>query len=151
LKKNKYGYLLLLSLLLGVTLLPAQPAATIRFKRTGELIFFFQQGPQSDTIFRTRHHRFYLLVPDSLKPQITLEVENGRLMPATNDSIVEFSHMKGLKYESLYLAGEDTPGVRRLNTLVNGASSLPEHQIRIRILHRKTERPLLENPFIYSD
>jgi hypothetical protein len=99
---------------------------------------FFQQGVKKDSISKNNGDVFYLLVPDSLKELVSIAVDNGRLLPTGNDSLVTLSYLPGISYESIYVKEEraDRTAATTLKTLINGASTLDRNYVRIRILHR---------------
>lgn len=136
-------------------MLCAQPAK-LKFKKEG-LIVFFQEGTSSDTVFKTRHNRFYLLVPDTLKSAISIHVENGRFQTTSNDSIVQISYMDKLRYESFYQKKEEEGGSLKKTkayefiTLINGTSTLESGKMQVRIVYRQSSRPLVENNFLYRE
>lgn len=118
---------------------------------------FFQKGAKSDTILKGKNDLFYLMVPDSLKGMVTLDIENGRLTPTSNDSIVRLEYLKGLRYESSYLRQPDensTLSKSRTEKLVfkpqiNGASEFPEERIKLRIVFKGKENEAFERVFWY--
>lgn len=152
----------LLTLVFFIThgVLTAQPVPSIHLKKDLSRIYFFQKGSKSDTIQKNKNDLFYLLVPDSLKDRISVIVENGRLQPAANDSLVTLELLKGLSYESLYSAAPEhqvsplssQQQRRYLRSFINGTSAAePGNTIRIRIWNVKEEKTVLENVFYYKD
>ena len=135
----------------------SQPLQTIRFKKSNQLIYFFQKGIKSDTIVRAQSDVFYLIVPDSLKPYIFIIVDNAQLLPTQNDSLVRINYLPGFNYESLFIKPDNTtkkPGVKpphQLQTLVNGTSALAKNQIRIKIINKQEDEQVLENVFYYRN
>jgi len=150
-------FLLVLTLLSG-NKARSQPVEKIKFQKNQELIYFFKTGATSDTLFKNKSHFFYLMVPDSLRPRFSLLVENGRLMPASSDSLLKFEYLPGLKYETFYVKtapvqNAGSPGESsasyELNTMINGSTDKPKNMIVIRISDKKEEKALLENIFYY--
>jgi hypothetical protein len=117
--------------------LVAQSEPPVRLKRERGMVFF-QQGVKKDSISKNKGDVFYLLVPDSLKELVSIAVDNGRLLPTANDSLVTLSYLPGISYESMYVKEEraDRTAATTLKTLINGASTLDQNYVRIRILHR---------------
>lgn len=131
----------------------------IRFGKSNVIVYFFQKGAASDTIVKNKSDLFYLLVPDSLKPQLAIFVENGRLLATGNDSLVKFDFLKGLNYESGYVAEEpETPRRGRpankkwiLRAAINGTAPAGDaDKIVIRVRSRQEENVLIENVFYYK-
>ncbi len=150
-------------LLLTVFSANAQQPQKIRLKKEQSTVYFFQKGIKSDTIIKGGSDLFYLVVPDSLKPLLSILVENGRLVATANDSLVQFEFLKGLSYEGMYVPKDhesDQPGLsaakdkhvpRVLKSLINGTAPTggDEKKIRIRLLNRKEDKTLIENYFYY--
>jgi hypothetical protein len=139
----------------------AQGPAKIKFAKDQGFIYFFLKGDKTDTIVKDRSDIFYLLVNDSLKNSFNLCVENGRLVKTSNDSLVKFEYLPGLKYETFYSkrspgsavdAGIDKkrPPASELNTMINGTTDRQKNTILIRITDRREEKVLIENLFYYK-
>ncbi len=135
----------------------SQTIHTIRFKKSHQLIYFFQKGIKSDTIVKAQSDVFYLIVPDSLKPYISILVDNAQLLPTQNDSLVRINYLPGFNYESLFVRANNTtkkPDGKpppQLQTLVNGTSALAKNQIRIKIVNKQEDEQVLENVFYYRN
>lgn len=136
----------------------AQPTDTIRVRKAPGLIFFFQKSAAGDTVTKQKTDLFYLLVPGGLKADLSIQVENGRLQPTANDSLVRLEFMPGLNYEGLYVLAEEEAGitpkskkqVRVLNSLINGTTaSAQERRIKIRVINKREGKLVLENVFYY--
>lgn len=128
----------------------SQKTEVIKIKKSHECIYFFQKGIKSDSILN--HSFFYLLVPDSLKKDISIYSANGQLVRTNNDSILQFNYLPGLSYELLYTRGEAMKGfIKRpsmeLKTLVNGTVDTKLGEIYIRIVNKPDDRILIENTF----
>ncbi len=157
-KKNNWKSRFGAFIFLLPVLLTAQSIDTIHFRKSPGIIYFFQKTAASDTVIKNKSDLFYLLVPDSLKPLLSIQVENGRLQPTANDSMVRLEPMRGLNYEGLYSAKEETgvaakpkKQIQVLNSLINGSNGLgQENRIKIRFLNRKEEKVILENVFHYK-
>ena len=144
------------------TALGAQSVQKIRFGKDASLIYFFQKGAASDTILKNKNDIFYLLVPDSLKPHMSILVDNGRIQATGNDSLVRIEFIKGLRYESVYALSEEEqsagkkkkqPAARTLSTFING--TVPEggrkNIMVISIVDRKEEKTVLGNVFYFKN
>ena len=155
-KKNRILYsTLCLFFLFGKTF--SQSTEKLKFKKNYSLIYFFQKGGKRDTLEKNKGDVFYLLVPDSLKPIISLYVENAQLLATSNDSLYRLHFVKGIKYESLYTLKElvNTGNISQekfeFKTLVNGISVFSENKIKVQIFNRKLNELVLENSFLYRD
>ncbi|PBQ32253.1 hypothetical protein CNR22_10880 [Sphingobacteriaceae bacterium] len=136
-------------------ILSAQPVEKIRFKKDQSLIYFFQKGSKTDTLHKNRDNFFYLIVPDSIKKNLSIAVENGQLMATVNDSLVKFNYLPGFKYESFYTAKDVNAGKKakpeyEYKTMVDGISILPENKISISLINKQTGGLILENVFFYT-
>ena len=154
--RNKILYFPAVFLFLTAAL-HAQPVKKIKFKKNASLIYFFPAGIKTDTLYKNKEALFYLLVPDSLKDLISIQVENGQLLPTANDSLVKFNYLKGFKYESLYVRKE-TNGFEEtgskageFKTLVNGVSTQPANAVNIQFYNKKEVKVVLENKFFYKE
>lgn len=158
--KNRQRIYLPVLLFLNSVCITAQTVEKIRFGKNPSLIYFFQKGSPADTIVKNKTDLFYLLVPDSLKPHISIFIENGRLLTTSNDSLVKFDFLKGLNYESTWSLAESVnqpprPSKTRryvLKSAINGAAPAGwGNKIVIRVLNRLDEKILIENVFYYKD
>ena len=144
--------LILLAISTGVF---AQNPEKIKFRKEGQL-YFFKKG-SADTIIKNSSDVFYLVVPDSLKPWISIRIDNARLTETRNDSLVKVQYTPGMKYEALYTAQEISsdanPGAGKLRfrCMVNGASQVPGEKIKIELRDLKEDGPLLINEFFYRE
>lgn len=124
----------------------AQEPNLIRVKKDQHSFYFFQKGPKSDTL--DNHSLFYLIVPDTLKKNISVQVDNGRLLATENDSLLQFNYLYSMQYESVYSKVSNEKKARfELKTLVNGTSGMEQNVIRIRIVDRRENEILLENRY----
>jgi hypothetical protein len=138
--------------------LPAQRPAKLKFKREGQF-YFFKKGSPADTVIRNVSDQFYLLVPDSLKPWISVRIDNARVTSTKNDSLLQLKYLPGMRYELLYTASDssfrpvEAGGRAKLQArcLVNGASQIPKNKVKIEIRNMKEENSLLINEFFYRD
>ncbi|WP_317899271.1 hypothetical protein [Aurantibacillus circumpalustris] len=135
----------------------SQTVEKIKFKKDRSLIYFFQKGAKSDTLYRGNENLFYLVVPENLKRDLSIQVENGQLMTSGNDSIVSLIYLPGFQYESFYeskeIKGEKKQKKVQYNftTLVNGTSIIKAPKISISIINKSTGGLILENVFLYGN
>jgi hypothetical protein len=125
-----------------------QGTPTIKFKRS-KFVYFFQVGTETDTITEKKGNLFYLVVPDSMKERIAVDVENGQLRLTDNDSIVKLNHVPGIRYESVFVKDPKTQ-TYEFKTLVNGASGQEGNIIHIKINDRKEEKVDMESAYIFK-
>ena len=131
----------------------SQTVDKLKFKKENSLIYFFQKGSKSDSISKSVHNLFYLVVPDSLKHQISIQVENGQLQKTANDSIVRLSYLKGIKYESVYTRKEtngfDSKPAKgyEFKTMINGLAEMPADSILVQFYFKKGNGLILANKF----
>jgi len=110
-----------------------------------------------DTLTSTDGTVFYLLVPDSLKPYVSIQVENAQLLQSNQDSLVELKYMKGMNYESIYILDESQTNSRKskhpfeFKTLVNGVNSRRPEEIEIQFIDKREKNVLLKNTFYYQE
>jgi hypothetical protein len=152
LKRNKLLYFLFtISLFIGI--LHSQPVEKIKVKKNPSLIYFFQKGSKNDTLARNKGDLFYLLVPDSLKEDISVQTENAQLVATPDDSIVQLNYVKGFRYELLFqkeeMAQRSRNGLKQYKriTLVNGVSATQANKIIVQIINKKKNGLVLENVF----
>jgi hypothetical protein len=130
----------------------SQTSEKLKFKKDNSLVYFFQTGSKSDTVFKSANNRFYLSVPDSLKLSISIQVENAQLI-SESDSIVKLNYIPGIKYESLYIQIKNhSSKIQKqyeFKTLVNGTSGYKRDRILIRLIDRRENSLILENEFFY--
>ena len=136
-------------------LIISQNEEKIRFKKDPGLIYFFQKGKKSDTLQKGQGDVFYLIVPDSLKPFLSIQVDNAQLLLTDNDSLVKLNYVKGFNYESIYLTAENhsqkNGDAKRVEfkTLVNGVSAIDPNHIEIKFIDKREKNVLLRNVFYY--
>lgn len=150
-KKNKLLYFIL-ALILICGKITSQQVEKIKFKKDPSLIYFFQKGPKSDTIHKSLGQLFYLVVPDALKKNLSIEIENGQLLLTSNDSLVKFNYLPGFKYESFYTRKSPVRKAKgteyEFNTAVDGISILPHNRITISLIDKGTGGLLLQSTFV---
>ncbi len=148
---NKKLYLFLL-LFHFQFLLIAQNFEIIKVKREPHFVYFFQKGTKSDTIVKNKSDVFYYVVPDSLKPFITISTENGQLVATNNDSLVKFNFIKGIRYELIFSC--QTPHSKKdsliFKTLINGAMNYQHEFVVINIIDKRTNTRIITNNFFYK-
>ena len=122
------------------------------------MVYFFQKGVKSDTIHSDKNQVFYLVIPDSLKNEIVLDVENGLLSKLTNDSLVKFTYLIGLRYECGFRLEESKADPQKdkrttekvgYYTLINGTTEIPKNKIRILAKIKKTNAVVFEALYWY--
>lgn len=151
-KRNRFLYRILAFLLFS-TELQSQAFEKIKFQKDPSLIYFFQKGIKKDTLSKKSENLFYLLVADSLKKSVVVEVENGQLMLTANDSLFQLNYVPGLRYESFYIKRQNftAPAIQekafQYQTLVDGVSTLSKERIRIILRDKMTGQIILENDF----
>ncbi len=152
-KKILHNFTLILSFSFCVCL-SAQTINTIKVKKSQDKFYFYQKGNKKDTISKTEGDQFYLIVSDSLKKNLSIFIENGKLVKNSNDSLYFFKYIKGMRYESLFQQKESKlgtlPDYQYVN-LVNGVSVQPVNTIIILFKLNKESKPFLENRFIYRE
>ncbi|MCE3260816.1 MAG: hypothetical protein K0S12_2457 [Bacteroidetes bacterium] len=153
-------HVLIITFFLCVSQLNAQTVKKIKVKKPAEnTLFFFQKGEKSDTIVKNKNDLFYLLVSDTLKSHLIIQIENGRLQKTYNDSLYQLVHIKGISYEAVYEKTpvvldemESKPGFRyEFKSRINGVPSQPGNVIRVTFRSEKTTKLLPENVFYYKD
>jgi hypothetical protein len=156
LRRNKHLYFLVL--LFGLTnLLFAQKEDKIRFKKNASLIYFFQKEAYRDTFQKGLSDVFYLIVPDSLKPYLSIQVDNAQLLKTENDSLVTVNYVKGFNYESIFIPTEQSTQVKakqksvEFKTLVNGVSAVSPDRIEITFIDKRQKNVLLKNVFYFIE
>ncbi|MCE3226889.1 MAG: hypothetical protein K0S32_1440 [Bacteroidetes bacterium] len=137
----------------------AQPLKKIKVKKNQtKVVYFYQKGLKSDTIVKSKNDLFYLLLSDTLKDHIIIQIENGQLQKTANDSLFRLVYIRGINYESSYTKTlivldemEAHPKKRYdFKTAVNGTSSAPANEIHIQFKVKNMVKPLLENVFYYK-
>jgi hypothetical protein len=122
--------------------LNAQEPLTVRIRRAHQFAFF-QEGRRSDSLVAGVTDRFRLVVPDTLKPLLVIETDNGIIRRTSNDSIITVAYIKGINYRTVY---EAVNGKMVLSTMINGASDTPERTVVIRFWRRG--EMILQNNFV---
>lgn len=155
-KRSKFLNIFL-CLCIGILQIPAQIQNKISFKKNSNFIYFFQKGNYEDTLTNSQGTVFYLLVPDSLKPYVSIQVENAQLLKTNQDSLVEVKYMKGMNYESIYILDEVPSKAKKtkqpfeFKTLVNGVNTRRPEEIEIQFVDKREKNVLLKNTFYFKN
>jgi hypothetical protein len=132
----------------------SQDVPVIKVQRSRPLTFF-QQGVKRDTISKDRGDVFYLFVPDSLIPILSIRCENGRFDPAGSDTSIKLTFIPGHRYESFFERVHNKgpePGRGKLyvfRSVIDGASDLTENAVHILFYDKRTGKKFLENRFLF--
>lgn len=113
---------------------------TIKVKREDNRFLFFQLGQKSDTIIKNKTDLFLIKLPDSLKTNIQIYLNNGQFIKTEKDSIYQLKSIPGMKYSH---SKPDSV----FNTLLEGHCN-PSKTISIEFINSKTQKPFLKNNFI---
>lgn len=113
---------------------------TIKVKREDNRFLFFQLGQKSDTITKNKTDLFLIKLPDSLKTNIQIYLNNGQFIKTEKDSIYQLKSIPGMKYSH---SKPDSV----FNTLLEGHCN-PSKTISIEFINSKTQKPFLKNNFI---
>ena len=113
---------------------------TLKVKREDNRFLFFQLGQKSDTIIKNRNDLFLIKLPDSLKTNINIFLNNGQFIKTDKDSIYQLKPIAGMKYshskpDSLF------------NTLLEGYCN-PSKLISVEFINTKAQKSFLKNNFI---
>lgn len=128
----------------------SQPVESIKLRKNGASVYFFQKGLKKDTITAGVADLFYFIAGDSAKAHLSIWVENGRLVRSENDSLLKFEYLPGLKYETIFSHSLGTGNAFITKSLINGSTDRDRRQVVIRIYDRKEEKFILENTFYYG-
>ncbi len=113
---------------------------TIKVKREDNRFLFFQLGQKSDTIIKNKTDLFLIKLPDSLKTNIQIYLNNGQFIKTEKDSIYQLKAIPGMKYSH---SKPDSV----FYTLLEGHCN-PSKTISIEFINSKTQKPFLKNNFI---
>ncbi len=125
----------------------AQDTRSIRFRKTQDLIYFFQKTQSSDSLVQGKNDLFYLLVPDTLKPFVSITVENAQLILQDNDSLVLCKHLPGIRYEHYYQRDMEQKLTYKVG--VNGAAVVGAEEVVIDFTDKRTGLVIFTNRFRY--
>jgi hypothetical protein len=112
----------------------------IKVKKEDNRFLFFQMGSQTDLLIKDKSDVFYIKLPDSLKHQLQIMVENAQFRKTTNDTLFKLIPIKGMKYSHTLI---DTS----FQTLLEGTCT-PSQTIKIEVINTKTKKALLQNKFL---
>lgn len=112
----------------------------LKVKKEDNRFLFFQMGTQTDILIKDKTDLFYIKLPDSLKHNLKIIVENGHLTKTTNDTIFKLIPIKGMKYSHTMV---DTS----FQTLLEGTCPFSS-TIKLEIINIKTKKALLQNKFL---
>ena len=113
---------------------------TIKVKREDNRFLFFQLGQKSDTIIKNKTDLFLIKLPDSLKTNIQIYLNNGQFIKTEKDSIYQLKPIPGMKYSH---SKPDSV----FNTLLEGHCN-PSKTISIEFINSKNQKPFLKNNYI---
>ena len=113
---------------------------TIKVKREDNRFLFFQLGQKSDTIIKNKTDLFLIKLPDSLKTNIQIYLNNGQFIKTEKDSIYQLKSIPGMKYSH---SKPDSV----FNTLLEGHCN-PSKTISIEFINSKNQKPFLKNNYI---
>jgi hypothetical protein len=130
----------------------AQVADPIKVKKEKNIYLFYQAGTQTDTLTTSSGNLFYLVVSDSLKPFVSLQIENAQLVKTSKDSVYKLVYIYGLNYEGSYQKRNNHKheDAYEFRCLVNGASTRNKNEIYIRFKIEVRPGSLWEKKFIYK-
>lgn len=113
---------------------------SIKVKREDNRFLFFQLGQKSDTLIKNKSDLFLIKLPDSLKTNIQIFLNNGQFIKTDKDSIYQLKPIAGMKYSH-------TKSDSVFNTLLEGHCN-PSKTISIEFINTKTQKVFLKNNFI---
>jgi hypothetical protein len=119
----------------------AQATRTVTVRKLHHFIFY-QEGKANDTLLIGKTDRFRLVVPDSLKEQMVIEIDNG-VFREQADGIVSLEPLRGLRYRHVYQ--KDLIGVFSFQAMIDGVAQDAKDRVTIRF--RKRGAYVLENIF----
>lgn len=135
--------------------LSSQSTEILRVKRNSAVIYFFQKNDSSNIIKAGDSDLFYFVVPDSLKEQLVLDIENGRFYDTGNDSLFRFKFLRGLKYEFKFLKSSINDSLTNnkhynVTQVINGAALNRGNIVLFRIYNKRSQQILIENQFLFE-
>jgi hypothetical protein len=128
---------LLICLLLAYS---AKAQYSLKIKKEDNRFLFFQKGIKNDTLIKSKTDLFYIKLPDSLKQQVGIYIQNGQFIITDNDTIYRLRPVKGMKYS--HSKPDST-----FNTLLEGNCN-PSNTISIEFINTLTQQVYLKNNFI---
>lgn len=143
----KYTFLFLFLAILS----HAQNQITVRKPKGG--VVFYQIGERRSLINNQKGNSFVLIVNESSKPEIVIQVENAQLVKTEKDSIVKLIRVVGMNYENIFERkdGKSKIPSYEFKTLVNGTSTAPREMIIVKIYNKVKDELLITNVFYYQE
>jgi len=117
-----------------------QAQYSIKVKREDNRFLFFQLGQKSDTIIKNKSDLFLIKLPDSLKTNIQIFLNNAQFIKTDNDSIYLLKPIAGMRYS--HSKPDST-----FNTLLEGYCN-PSKTVSIEFINTMTQKTFLKNNFI---
>ena len=112
----------------------------IKVKKEDNRFLIFKLGEQNDFIVKDKSDLFLIKLPDSLKKDLSIWVENGRFNKTNSDSIFKLIPIKGMKYSHSII---DTS----FQVLLEGVCP-PSNTVFLEVKNNKTKKSLLQNKFL---
>jgi hypothetical protein len=145
----------------------AQVTEKIKVRRSENDIYLFQKGEKSDTVSNGRHDLFFMIVPKHLRCETRIEIENGQLLKAGNDTTYRLKHLSNLNYlhqfnDSTVLVEVAPNGFKQsakkviekcslYTVLINGSNTSADASvITIRVINITNDKVILSNRFYYK-
>ncbi len=113
---------------------------SIKVKREDNRFLFFQLGQKSDTIVKNKSDLFLIKLPDSLKTNIQIFLNNAQFIKTDKDSIYQLKPIAGMKYSH---SKPDSV----FNTLLEG-HCFASKTVSIEFVNTMTQKPFFKNKFI---
>lgn len=110
-------------------------------------VYFYRMGDNSGPVVAGKSDMFVLLVHDSMKPSVVLDIENGRLENIGRDSVLRLQYLPGMRYEGVFTEKEGKNSVNKdtFISLVNGITSCHRDSVRISVYDKKKETKLMQD------
>lgn len=113
----------------------------LKIKREDNRFLFYQIQKKSDTIISNKSNQFLIKLPDSLKSNLQIDVENGLFKAVYKDScIYQLFFVKGMKYSH-------TKQDSLFHTQLEGIC-LSTKNIKITIYNTLSKKALLTNSYV---
>lgn len=112
----------------------------IKVKKEDNRFLVFKLGEENDRIIKDKSDLFFIKLPDSLKKDVAIFVENGRFSRTASDSIFKFIPIRGMKYSHTFI---DTSFVVLLEGVCN-----PSNTIFLEVKNNHTKKSLLQNKYL---
>jgi hypothetical protein len=141
----------------------AQSPEKIKVRKFESDFYFFQKGTVSDTISAGLNEIFYMKISKDKRCDTRIEIENGQLLKAGNDTTFRLKHMVNLNYlhlfkDSVIVRDESNAKDKKVaekcshyKSLINGSNSTSfPNVITIRFINTNDEKVFLINRFYYK-